>query len=501
MKRNIQFIICLLAFVGLNSFQAKAQSRSYEGSIAVNPVRLEQQGDSLYIDMDIVLDGVKVKSTREVNLIPQLVSSGQTRTLPEVTMKGKDEYKVYERTLSLMKAEERAAYKQPYTVEKVSKVTDKTIRYRYILPYESWMADARLDMKRDECGCGETLLMQVEPVADKVTLEHIPEPYIIQPHLAFVKPVAEAIKRRDIQVESFLDFEVNKTNIRPEYMNNPQELAKIRSMIDELKSDPSIEVKALDIIGYASPEGSLANNKRLSEGRAVALRDYLLSRYDFPRNQYHTVFGGENWEGLVKVLNAGDIEYKNEILAIIDNNPVDTERKARLKQLRGGAPFRYLLQNVYPRLRVAVCKVNFNVKNFDVEEAKEVIKTRPQNLSLNEMFMVANSYPAGSQEFVDVFDIAVRMYPENGVANMNAAAAALLRNDSVSAVRYLNKVDSKDAEYINSLGVAALLKGEYELAEKYLKTAAGSGLEAAKENLVELEKKKANMVEIDNKVK
>ena len=132
MKRNIQFIICLLAFVGLNSFQAKAQSRSYEGSIAVNPVRLEQQGDSLYIDMDIVLDGVKVKSTREVNLIPQLVSSGQTRTLPEVTMKGKDEYKVYERTLSLMNAEVRAAYKQPYTVEKVSKATDKTIRYRYI---------------------------------------------------------------------------------------------------------------------------------------------------------------------------------------------------------------------------------------------------------------------------------------------------------------------------------------------------------------------------------
>ena len=71
----------------------------------------------------------------------------------------------------------------------------------------------------------------------------------------------------------------------------------------------------------------------------------------------------------------------------------------------------------------------------------------------------------------------------------------------MSAARYLNKVDSKDAEYINSLGVAALLKGEYELAEKYLKTAAGSGLEAAKENLVELEKKKANMVEIDNKVK
>lgn len=284
-------------------------------------------------------------------------------------------------------------------------------------------------------------------------------------------------------------------------MNNPQELAKIRSMIDELKSDPSIEVKDLDIIGYASPEGSLANNKRLSEGRAVALRDYLLSRYDFSRSQYHTVFGGENWEGLMKALNASDIEYKNEILAIIENNPVDTDRKAKLKQLRGGVPYQSLLRNVYPRLRVAVCKVNFNVKNFDVEEAKEVIKTRPQNLSLNEMFMVANSYPAGSQEFVDVFEVAVRMYPKNEIANMNAAAAAILRNDLVAAERYLNKVNSKEPEYNNSLGVVALLKGDYNQAEKYLKAAADSGLETAKDNLNELAKKKANIAEIKEKMR
>ena len=55
MKRNIQFIICLLAFICLNILQVKAQSRSYAGNITVNPVRLEQVGDSLYIDMDLSL--------------------------------------------------------------------------------------------------------------------------------------------------------------------------------------------------------------------------------------------------------------------------------------------------------------------------------------------------------------------------------------------------------------------------------------------------------------
>lgn len=136
-----------------------------------------------------------------------------------------------------------------------------------------------------------------------------------------------------------------------------------------------------------------------------------------------------------------------------------------------------------------------------MEEAKEVIKTRPQNLSLNEMFMVANSYPAGSQEFVDVFEVAVRMYPENEIANMNAAAAAILRNDLVAAERYLNKVNSTEPEYINSLGVVALLKGDYDQAGEYLKVAADSGLETAKDNLNELAKKKANIAEIENKMR
>ena len=136
-----------------------------------------------------------------------------------------------------------------------------------------------------------------------------------------------------------------------------------------------------------------------------------------------------------------------------------------------------------------------------MNEAKEVIKRRPQNLSLNEMFMVANSYPAGSQEFVDVFEVAVRMYPENEIANMNAAAAAILRNDLVAAERYLNKVNSKEPEYINSLGVVALLKGDYDQAGEYLKVAADSGLETAKDNLNELAKKKANIAEIENKMR
>ena len=499
MNRSIQFIVLVLAALCLNTEEAFAQNRSYSGDIGIEPVRLEQSGDFLYIDMNFILKDVKVRTAHGVDFIPQLVAPANTYNLPKVSVKGKDEYLAYERRLSLMSPKEKRKHVAPYLVKKSNKRTNDTIRYRYVLPYESWMADAKLNVQRDECGCGESTLMSVQPVIDQVTLERILSPYIVNPHFAYVEPKVEVVKSREIQAECFLDFEVNKINIRPEYMNNPRELAKIRVMIDDLKLDPSIKVNRLDIIGYASPEGTLATNKRLSEGRAMALRDYLASRYDFPRNQYHIIFGGENWDGLIDALETLDMDYKNEVLDIIQDIPIEKGRETKLMQLRGGVPYRYLLKNVFPSLRVAICKVNYDIKNFNVDEAKEVIKRRPQNLSLNEMFLVANTYPKGSQEFIDVFETAVRMYPDSEIANMNAATAALSRNDLISAERYLKKMESQEywPEYNNAMGILTLLKGDYELAEEYLNKARELGLDVATDNLEELAKKKANMNEIE----
>lgn len=501
MKRNIVFISALSFTLWVYAAIYVVPNDIYKGNISVEPVRLEQKGDYLHVDMDINLNNVKIESPEGVDLVPQLVSPAHTYTLPAVLIKGANNYKVYKRKVSLMSKKEKAKYKEPYVVEKISGTRNDIIKYRYILPYEAWMADARLDVRYDVCGCGDIALMDTRHITDKVTIERLLVPYTVTPHLIYIQPTVEEIKRREIQMECFLYFEVNKVNILPEYMDNARELVKIRSMIDDLRNDENIKVNSLEIVGYASPEGALAENKRLAEGRTNALRNYLASRYEFPRSLYNVSFGGENWEGLVNALSSRDLTYKKEILDIL-NNTADTEkRKEQLKQLGSGIPYNYLLAKIYPKLRIAICKVEYNIKNFDVDEAKEVIKKHPQNLSLNEMFMVANTYPAGSQEFIDIFETAVRMYPEDETANLNAAASALSRNDLISAERYVNRVNSKkySQEYNNITGVLALLKEDYNRAETYLRKAAESGSETAKLNLDELQKKKTNAAEIEAK--
>lgn len=60
MNRSIQFIVCVLAILCQNINSAVAQTRSYDGVISVVPVQLEQRGKSVYINIDFVLEDVKI---------------------------------------------------------------------------------------------------------------------------------------------------------------------------------------------------------------------------------------------------------------------------------------------------------------------------------------------------------------------------------------------------------------------------------------------------------
>lgn len=494
-------ISALLLVMSIGAF---AQPNVYEGQMRIDPVALQQKGDSLYVELIFDISGVNVDTKKAISLIPSIITSGRRLTLSAVEVKGRNNYRVYERELSLMSAQERKRYQQtaPYAVVRGYNTGEsKQILYRKVIPYQEWMSEARLDMQEDLCACGgapRTLAMS--QLINKVSLERtiILEPYTVTPYLAYVKPEIEEVKRRELSAEASLDFAVNQTDIRPDYMNNPRELKKITDLIAEVKGDPAVSVNQIDVIGFASPEGVLEGNKILSEGRANALVGYLTKEADYPRSIYKVVFGGENWAGLAQVVEGSDMQYKDDVLAIIASGKGSSEMKTQIFAIKDGDIYRYMLNNYYPALRVAKCKIDYVVKGFEVADAKRLIKTNAHNLSLNEMFLVANTYEKGSADFIDVFETAVRLFPEDPIANLNAAAAALSRGDVVYAQRYLDKViiRSRVPEYDNAMGVLLMLKGDYGKAESHLKSAEDAGLTDAAKNLEELARKRENMQQI-----
>lgn len=486
-------IYLIFAIVMITTIAAFGQKRGYSGNIEIRPVAFEQKDDSLYVDIKFNVNHVKVKPRASVIFTPTIVALGHSVQLQPVVIMGRNSFNMHRRQITMMSKAERAKYykTENYAVVKASsKRRSSTIDYKKVIPYSLWMADSRLDVKEYACKClSNQELVGVTQISASPIIE---KPYEVTLQMAYITPEVEAVKRREVEAEAFLDFVVSKTDIDPGYMNNPRELAKITDMISVTRNDPSVTVRSISVIGYASPEGSLALNKKLSEGRADALVNYLMPRFDFSREYYKVIFGGENWEGLHKMVEASSMTDKGEILNIVDKLIADTEGKSnaalkkQLKTLQSGVPYNYMVKEYYPSLRKAICKIDYVVKGFELDEAKEVIKSKPQNLSMNEMYLVANTYSAGSDEFVDVFETAVKMFPLDETANVNAAAAALTRNDTISAQKYLAKVKTETSEYNNAMGVLNMINGDYVQAEKYFNAAAAQGLEVAKANLAEL---------------
>lgn len=474
-----------------------------QGSVTVQVNELAQRGDSLYVDMAVTTEGRNVPSRMSADFTPVLVSGERSLALPAVSLMGRNSYRNHRRALALMSAKERGAYEKsaPYYVVPDYK-GDSRMDYRLALPYEAWMSSAQLTLQRIDCGCGKSSVTDVRLLAGKVSLEEVIviERYRIEPHLAYIRPEAEAVKSRAEQGESFLDFAVGKTAVNPEFGRNAAELEKIRRMIDLVQDDKDLTIKRIVIVGYASPEGSLAMNERLSEGRAKALRDYLQSRYPaIPGSLYSIRFGGENWDDLVKAVQTSDMPDKQAVLDIIDRYSIIGGREAKLMALKGGTPWRYMLREMFPSLRKVTVTVDYDVRNFDAEEAKAVVKTRPQNLSLNELYLVANTYEPGSEDFNSLFETAVRFYPESVTATVNAAVAALERRDFVGAERYLRSVKSPDRipECDNAWGLLLMLRDQdYDRAAPYFEAARAAGLKAAQQNLDEIDRLRRNLDEI-----
>ena len=461
--------ICLYSLLALLPLVPVAadEVKRLPGGAEVSGVDIRKQRDSVVIRMNLNLNGMEVGRNRSIVVTPLFYAEGEEEWLPAIEVMGRTRYLYYQRN------EESLYADSPYTIIKKDKNATQQVGYQVSVPYRKWMDRASLVVAEDTCQCGEVskgnsiLLAQAD--------------LVFTPRLAYISPQAETRKARALSGEAYLDFPVNKTVIYPEYRRNTAELAKIRATIDTIRTDKDFSITRISLKGYASPEGRYAANVRLSEGRTDALKDYLMGEYGFEASLFRTNAGAENWAGLRKYVAQSGLADKEAILAIIDSEEEPDAKEQRIRR-EHAASYRILLQDCYPALRRTDYTVDYVIRGFNVEEAKEVIKTRPQNLSLQEMFAVAQTYQPGSEEFNHVFDVAVRLYPADPIANLNAANAFLERKEAAQALKFLDKAgDTPQAD--NARGVAMILLERYDEAERYLHRAAQAGVSEANENL------------------
>ena len=101
------------------------------------------------------------------------------------------------------------------------------------------------------------------------------------------------------------------------------------------------------------------------------------------------------------------------------------------------------------------------------------------------MFRLALTCTPGSEAYNKIFMTAVQLFPDNPVANLNAACISLMQRDVQSAAHYLEKAPEVP-ETAFAKGGLHLLQENYEEAETLFKQAKAAGLSQADNNLKQI---------------
>ncbi len=149
-------------------------------------------------------------------------------------------------------------------------------------------------------------------------------------------------------------YPINDINIHEDYLSNVRMLSMVK---EYLQKSPQID--SITIFSYASPEGPLQLNRYLARERGIKAKEYLLQhlppdkRLTEDRIKIDPTW--ENWAGLRQlVVEQYPYKDKDDVLALLDNETIlNEQRKALLKKINGGRPWRYIRSEILPHLRYA----------------------------------------------------------------------------------------------------------------------------------------------------
>lgn len=467
-RRNL---VLLLLLMHLPVFAA------YDYVMTVNRSTMAVVDSNVVVSMQITAIQ-DIPALQSIVLIPALVDTVSQRTVefPYIILNSRNQQIYYERS-------QKNDYPNAMVLRK-KRGENLNIDYLRSIKYEEWMDGAVLKLRTQSCACehaknrGEQIVARFDKVVD--------EPIQLFP-VYLLPPADNTVKVREERGSAYLCFEVNRTEIKPDYMSNPTELMKINNSVNLVKNDSDVTIRVMTIEGYASPEGSYGHNQDLSDGRTEALKQYLQAANIAKGIRIEASGKGENWEGFMKYLNENTFIPQHSKLLSIANSSLSADEKER--KMRSEAPegFSYVLKNVFPSLRCTNYTVVYTVRPFTLEESERVFETRPINLNLNEIYRLADKYANNEDKYYSIIRKAYTLYPNDSYINLTMAYLALKRNAADEAVDYLSKVNDCPEKMMNE-GIVAYLNGDYAKAIQLVEQAQQGGVKQAEVQLNEFKK-------------
>ena len=336
-------------------------------------------------------------------------------------------------------------------LDTVLTASDGDFIYRYIHTFRSRPRLKKVSLSLDGKLYEEGRCVYSFPFPDELTFYISSLSGLLDDRPKYRMLVLERVVRDN--TKALIDFHQGSSQVDTSLGDNASELRRVRRCIDDIVARDGLELDSLVIVASCSPEGSYANNRRLSAARSQAVKDYV--RGFVPEDWRDSLIASElpeNWVQREKLV-ANDTLLsegaRRRILEVIRSDDDPDAAEARLSRF---PEYRYLREKVYPKLR----SVSFDFHMHRTGMQKDTVHTTE----------IDSVYMAGVQALRDL-DYKKAVFLLRPYDDYNAALAFMSADYNHSALDVLSRLDDTDPKvcYLKAMVLSRL--EQHEEARKY----------------------------------
>ena len=276
--------------------------------------------------------------------------------------------------------------------------------------------------------------------------------------------------------EGQIKYRVNSADVRNSEIKGAS-VKEFLAALDAANANERATVKSTEIVAYASPEGAIKLNDKLSDNRSKSASKAWNKITKGHNAQDPTVKSiGEDWEGFQQLVNESNIEDKDLILRVLSMYSDPAVRENEIRNM--SKVFTALKGEILPELRRARLIANVETINYTSEELLDLINSNETVLDEEALLRVATLVKDNAQK-EKIYDKAYERFGSQR-AKYNLAALYLNEGKEAKAESVLRELDANDADVINAKGVIALRKNDFATAEQCFRKA---GTPEAQKNL------------------
>jgi Flp pilus assembly protein TadD len=451
--RNSALIILAAAVLsscgGLNKMVSDADLVAYK----VTPEVLEMHGGEVDVAVEVTYPAKYFNKKAILTMTPVVVYDGGETELKKIVVQGED---VTENNKVIN-----------YTTGGKEKVSDS-------FEYSPDMMLSELFVRITGEAKGKSVQFEDIKLADGIIAT--PNLVALNPNVLTFSDKFERIVPDEYVTD--IKYVINRADVRRSETKK-DEVVGMAEFLKNADANDRIELKKLEISAYASPDGELDFNDKLSQKRQKSADKYLQStlkgaKVDVADELFSLLATPEDWEGFKQLMEASDIQDKEMILRVLSMHSDPEVREQEIRNIT--AAFEEIKEKILPDLRRSKFTVAVEKIGWSDDELKAHWTEGTAELNLEELLYTATLFEDLDQK-AGIYKKALEVSPKCMRAHNNLGWVLFNQGDYKGAEKYFtNAKDMADSDIVNNnLGAVALMNNDVEKAGELFTSALGAG--------------------------